>query len=120
MSSFLFFLRLPYRGHFAVAVVVAVGKNDRIPGSGVDILSACCVSTRKYPQIERFSNKLQIFTEESLRKLYLANIQGSSRVVIIFLFFIIILSFFCSTFWLYLFGVFWFLLLKKLTLLIVL
>ena len=32
MSSFLCFLRLPYRGHFAVAV----GKNDRIPGSGVN------------------------------------------------------------------------------------
>ena len=43
MSSFLCFLRLPYRGHFAVAVAVAVtvavavGKNDRIPGSDLFI-----------------------------------------------------------------------------------
>ena len=42
-TGFLWFLRLPYRGHFAVAVAVAftvavaVGKNDCIPGSDLDL-----------------------------------------------------------------------------------
>ena len=42
MGSFLYFLRLPDGGHFAVAV--AVGKNDRIPGSDPNQLGRMLVS----------------------------------------------------------------------------